>query len=50
MADQAIINLFHGLGQEIGGLSSVIKTQGVFQDISPILWRSEILQVVDQKY
>ena len=35
MADQAIINLFHGLGQEIGGLSSVIKTQGVFQDISP---------------
>ena len=35
MADQAIIELFHGLGQEIGGLSSVIKTQGVFQDISP---------------
>ena len=45
MADQAIIiiDLFHGLGQEIGGLSSVIKTQGVFQDISPFSGEQKFL-------
>ena len=35
MADQAIISVCHTLGKEIDGVSSVMETQAVFQDICP---------------
>ena len=35
ITDQAIINLCHTLGKEIGGLSSIMETQAVFLDICP---------------
>ena len=35
MANQAMISFCHALSKEIGGLSSVMETQAVFQEMCP---------------